>query len=180
MNFACVLSSCETHSMSLAPAPRSIDAASVLSAFSYADRVFSPASLPASMMRSLSLRIRCATASSRGSPVLAAELRLALEPLERVEPELLARARVPPELERLADALEELERLALEEVDRLALEEAERFAVEDPPELERPLDDDPLAARPLDDDPLAARLVPDFERLVLDDPPDFEPALLLG
>jgi len=34
MNFACVVSSCESHSMSLRSAPRSMDAAIALSAFS--------------------------------------------------------------------------------------------------------------------------------------------------
>jgi len=65
MNFACVVSSCENHSMSLLSAPRSIEAASALSAFSYADSVVSPASRLASMIRSFSLRTRCASCSTR-------------------------------------------------------------------------------------------------------------------
>ena len=72
IHFACVVASEETHSTSLLPGPRSSDEAIALSAFSYALSVASPAVLLSSMMRSLSLRTRCATASTRASAAPAA------------------------------------------------------------------------------------------------------------
>lgn len=142
----------EIHSTSLRPGPRSSELAIAFSAFSYVDSVASPASLPASMIRSFNLRIRCAAASTRGSDAIAAcaapaallaawrdelapPVPLRARPLlreapppERVERERLVRALVPllPLLLLLLRVVRRLpvERLPLERlpVERLPVE----------------------------------------------------------
>jgi hypothetical protein len=165
------------------PGPRSSEEAIALSAFSYALSVASPADLLSSMMRSLSLRTRCATCSSRASAAPAADfaalcawdaadeaedddrvlrLRDAVErarvlPPERVPPleRVLPPERVPPERE-LAVEPEPLERLPPDRVEP----------------LERVLRDDELR----DDEPLVERRVPPLRD---DEPePELEPLLL--
>jgi hypothetical protein len=87
----------EIQSTSLVPGPRSTAPAIAFSAFSYLDNVASPVCLPASMIRSLSLRSRSAAASRRASGELG-------EAFALVDPALLVERepRAGPALEALA------------------------------------------------------------------------------
>jgi hypothetical protein len=103
MNLAWAVASEETHSTSLRPGPRSSELAIALSAFSYVDSVVSPASLPASMIRSFNLRMRWAAASTRGSDAIAACAAAAPPLALRAAPAALREAppalrEAPPEL----------------------------------------------------------------------------------
>jgi hypothetical protein len=157
------------------------------------------------MMRSLSLRMRVATASRRGSALaLAAAWLAALRALLAAPRALLERApldaarfgalavRLAPELaaradvERLALPAPELVRLAA--VEPLALErlaaalepELVRLAAVEPPELERFLAGVRVVVFLAGEDALALLVAgPELEP-ELDEPSDVDPALLLG
>jgi hypothetical protein len=140
------------------------------------------------MMRSLSLRMRDATASSRGS---AAALAAALLAAERA---LLAVLRAFAPLAEARLAVLDAARLGVlavrlepdpaprAEVDRLAVAPPElvRLAAVDPPPLALFAVDDRGVVRLAPEDELA-RLLRGFElEPELDEPPDVDPALLLG
>ena len=155
IHLACVVASVEIHSTSLLPGPRSSELAIALSAFSYALSVASPADLDSSMMRSLSLRTRCATASTRASAALAAWLapaladcaaRAELDRAERALDERVERARLavlPPLRLAVLRALllrelllRPLPLLLREPLERLPLEREDWLRPDEPPELE--------------------------------------------
>ena len=131
----------------------------------------SPADLLSSMMRSLSLRTRCATASSRGSAAVADWLDAA-PAAERLAPLLDARER-----DRLAVPLLLLRVVRRAPVDPLPLARLElaRLPVERLPLERLPPELLPLERLPLELLPLERReeLRPD------DEPPELEPEPLL-